>query len=122
VGRPFIIRLVGLALWTLVLVSTAGGQADGGHRPVTGAPPPAVVGALSAASDAAVVPPRAADELRVAATASPLRILVVAAVLAVLVGLPAVLRRSPAAVGGGSRPLRARRYAITLRAPPLQLT
>ena len=120
-GRPRIPRLVGVALWALCLVATASGQVDGDHRRIDGAPPSAAVGVLSAAGDAAVVPPRAADELRVAATGAPLRIVLLVAVLAVLVGLPAVLRRTAAAGSRASQPLRARRYTIALRAPPLQL-
>ena len=120
-GRPRMLRLVSVALWALCLVATASAQVDGGRHPVTGAPPLAAVGVLSAAADAAVVPPRAGDELRGVATGASLRILVLAAVLAVLVGLPAVLRRASAACGRASQPLRARRYTITLRAPPLQL-
>ena len=114
-------RLLGVALWALWLVTVTGSPLEGGHHPVSDARAPAAVGVLSAAADAAVVPPRAATELRVAATGSPLRIPILAAVLAVLVGLPAVLRRTSAAVDRASQPLRARRHAITLRAPPLQL-
>ena len=53
-------------------------------------------------------------------SAAPLRILVLAAVLAVFVGLPPVLRRRTVAPGREFQPLRARRHTIALRAPPLR--
>ena len=112
---------MGLALWALCLVSTAVAHGPRTHHPATGTPPPAAVGVLSATADPAVVPPLAADELRVAATGGPLRLLVLLAALAGLVRLPAVLRRRLVETGLASKPLRSRRYAIALRAPPLQL-
>ena len=81
---------------------------------------PEPVGILSQTPDAAVVPARIAENVRAAGGAAPLRVVVLAAVLAVLVGLPAVLRRRTSAGSHGSQPLRARRHTITLRAPPLQ--
>ena len=83
-------------------------------------PAPAAVAILSQTADAAVLPARIADDVRAAGQAAPLRALVLAAVLAVLLGLPAVLRRRASAAGSESHPLRARRHTIALRAPPLQ--
>ena len=81
---------------------------------------PAAVGVLSQTADAAVLPARIADDVRAAGQAAPLRVYLLAAVVAVLLGLPAMLRRRTAAGGHDSQPLRARRHTIALRAPPLQ--
>lgn len=81
---------------------------------------PAAVGVLAQTPDAAVLPARIADDVRAAGQAAPLRVYLLAAVVAVLLGLPAMLRRRTAAGRHDSQPLRARRHTIALRAPPLQ--
>ena len=80
----------------------------------------AVIGKTAELTFHAVLPARVAGEVRAAGQVAPLRVLVLAAVLALLVGLPAVIRRGSVATGRDSRPLRTRRHAIALRAPPLQ--
>ena len=110
-----------VALWALCLVAATGGPAEDHRYSASSGASPAAVGMLSATADPAVLPAKVADEVRVAAQSAPLRILFMAAVVAVLAGLPAVLRRRASAHGPTPRPLRARRHAIALRAPPLQL-
>jgi len=109
-----------VALWALCLVAATGGQGETSQHAVSAVGAAAAVGVLSATSDAAVLPAKVADEVRVAAQGAPLRTQILAAVLAVLVGLPAVLRRRAIAAAPAHRALQARRYAIALRAPPLQ--
>lgn len=119
-ARSRTLRLWTLALWGVCLLAATTVHLAGaeGHRgPET---PPAAVGVLSQTADAAVLPARIADDVRAAGQAAPLRVVVLAAVLAVLVGLPAVLRRRAWFGGHDSQPLRARRHSIALRAPPLQ--
>ena len=113
-------RLWTVALWALCVVAATGGlpESPGGAHPAGAAP--AAVGVLAATADAAVLPAKVAGEVRVAAQGAPVRTLVLAAIVAVLGGLPAVLRRKAAVAGPTHRPLRARRHAIALRAPPLQ--
>ena len=115
------LRLWTLALWGVCLLTATTAHLAGPRHAAGQETRPAVVGVLSQAADAAVLPARIADDVRAAGQAGPLRVFVVAAVLAVLVGLPAVLRRRASAGGHGSQPLRARRHTIALRAPPLQL-
>lgn len=117
-SRPF--KLWAVALWALCLVAATGGLAEGPNDVVPAGTAPAAVGVLSAAADAAVLPAKVADDVRVAAQGAPLRTLVLAGFVALLVGLPAVLRRRATAAASTHRPLRARRHAIALRAPPLQ--
>ena len=114
------LRLWTLALWAVCLVAATTAHLYGPRDEAVAEAPAAAPGVLSQTSDAAVLPARIADEVRAAGQAAPLRVLVLAAVLAVLVGLPAVLRRRASAAGHGSQPLRARRHTIALRAPPLQ--
>ena len=109
-----------LALWGVCLLAATGGHLASPRDAIPAAEMPAAVGVLTGAPDAAVIPGRVADEVRAAGHGAPLRLLVVNAVLAVLVGLPAVLRRRMTSAGHDHRPLRARRHAIALRAPPLQ--
>lgn len=114
------LRLWGAALWVVCLLAAPSAHlGPPGPADVAGAPP-AAVGFVSQTPDAAVLPARVAGEVRAAGQVAPLRVLVLAAVLALLVGLPAVIRRRFAATGRDSRPLRTRRHAIALRAPPLQ--
>lgn len=120
-GRSRNLRLWTLALWAVCLLAATTAHVVGlRDQAVAEAPPAAIPGLLSQSSDAAVLPARIADEVRAAGQAAPLRVLVLAAVLAVLVALPAVLRRRTSAAGYESQPLRARRHTIAMRAPPLQ--
>jgi hypothetical protein len=120
VARTRKLRVSALLLWGVcVLTATTAHLADPGEE---AAPRmvPAAVGVLAQTADSAVLPARIADDVRAAGQAAPLRILVLAAVLAVLVGLPAVLRRRTTSAGHDAQPLRCRRHTIALRAPPLQ--
>lgn len=114
------LRRWGLALWAVCLLGATSAHLGAPVQTVAAGAPPAAVGVVSQTSDAALLPARVAGELHAASQAAPLRTLVVAAVLALLVGLPAVLRRRHAVDGGGTQPLRNRRHTIALRAPPLQ--
>lgn len=116
------LRVCTLALWGLCLLAATSlhfAGAGPGDAPAAGEPP-AAVGLLSRAPGDAVIPARVADELRAASQAAPLRLLLLSAVLALLLGLPAVLRTRLSPAGPGSQPLRARRHTIALRAPPLR--
>lgn len=118
-ARPRDLRLWGLALVALCLVTAGGGLTGGaGTRVSEGTPPPAVA-VLSSSVDVAVLPARLVADVRTAASAGPSRVVVLGAVLTSLLGLPALLRRTSPPAGGGRRPLRTRRYAIALRAPPV---
>lgn len=117
---PRSFRLWTVALWALWVVAATAGLGESRNQAESTGSTPAAVGVLSASADAAVLPAKVADEVRVAAHGSPVRTMVVAAVVAVLIGLPAVLRRRASAAAPAHRPLRARRHAIALRAPPLQ--
>ena len=121
VARSRNLRLWAGGLWAFCLLATTAAQPGDAGDPVTKAAPPAAVGLLSARSEAAILPPRAADELRLSSSGVPLRILVLAGVLAALVALPTVLRQTSSTGSRGKQPLRSRRYAIALRAPPLRL-
>lgn len=110
-----------LAVWALCLLAgtadhMAGDQAASGRRAPLGE-----TAVLDPAGDHAALPARVADEVRVADHAGPVRGLMVAAVLAMLVGGPATLRRRASLDAAHLRHLRFRRYTIALRAPPLQL-
>jgi len=109
-----------LLLWGLCLLTATSAHLAGSGEEA--APPmlPAAVGVLAQTADAAVLPARIADDVRAAGQAAPLRTVVLAAVFAVLLGLPAVLRRRSTAAGHDAQPLRSRRHTIALRAPPLQ--
>ena len=119
VSRSF--RSWTVALWALWVVAGTGGLAQSRDQAPSAGAAPAAVGVLSPAADAAVLPARVAHEVRVAAQGSPVRTMLVAAIVAVLIGLPSVLRRRATATASTHRPLRVRRHAIALRAPPLQL-
>ena len=112
-------------MWTLGLLAScllaAAGHLSGPSDFLTTGTSPAAVGIVSPAADAAVLPAKVADNIRVGTHFSTSHALVWVAVLAVLVGLPAVMRRRAAAAGSHHCRLRARRHAISLRAPPLQL-
>jgi hypothetical protein len=120
VTRARSFRLWTVALWALCLLAATGSLTESSHPAAAALGSRAAVGVLSAAADPAVLPAKAVDEIRVAAQSAPLRILVPAAVVAMLVGLLAALRRRSPATGPMPRPLRARLHAIALRAPPLQ--
>ena len=109
-----------LALGSICLLAAAGGHLASPRQPLPAAEMPAAVGALRGATDAAVIPARVADEVRAASHGAPLRLLFFAAILAVVIGLPAVLRRRTSSAERAHQPLRARRHAIALRAPPLR--
>ncbi|HEX2046477.1 MAG TPA: hypothetical protein VHF27_01855 [Acidimicrobiales bacterium] len=118
-ARPSDLRPWGLALVALCLLAAGGGLTGGApDRPPEGAPEPAVA-VLSAAADVAVLPARLVDDVRSAASAGPSRVVVLGAVLASLLGLPALVRGGAPPAGRGRRALRTRRHAIALRAPPL---
>lgn len=118
--RSHNLRLRALALFGLCLLAATTAHLASPRDQAVPQGPPAAVGVLSQTPDAAVLPARIADDVRAAGQAAPLRLLVLAAVLAVLVGLPAVLRRRISTGGHDAQPLRARRHTIALRAPPLQ--
>jgi hypothetical protein len=120
VAKARTIRLCAVAVWAVCLLAATNTHlGDPRHHAVAGTPP-AAVGVVSQTPDAAVLPARIAEEVRAAGQAAPLRVLVIVAVLALLVGLPAAVRRRASAGGHDSQPLRARRHTIALRAPPLQ--
>ena len=110
-----------LGLLALCLMAAGAGHVSGPSDSVSATASPSAVGIMSPATDAAVLPAKVADELRVGTHFSTARMLVWVAVLAVLAGLPAVVRRRAAVAGTDHRRLRARRHTISLRAPPLQL-
>ncbi len=114
------LRLWTLALWAVCLAAVTTAHLYGPRDEAVAGAPLAAPGVPSQPSDAAVLPARIADEVRAAGQAAPLRVLALAAVLALLLGLPAVLRRWTVAAGRESQPLRSRRHTIALRAPPLQ--
>ena len=107
-------------MWAVCLLSTTTIHLGEPHEAATTGRAPAAVGVVSPAPGAAVLPARIGDEVRSAGQAVPLRVLILAAVLALLVGVPAMVRRRLSAGGHGTQPLRARRHTIALRAPPLQ--
>ncbi len=109
-----------LALWGVCLLAAIAGQPGGQPSFASGSHAPAAVGVLSAPADDAVLPGRVSDEVRAAVHSAPLRTLALAAVLAPLLGIPALLRRRASAVCCAHQPLRTRRHAIALRAPPVQ--
>lgn len=113
-------RLWTLPLWGVCLLVASTAHLGGSPDEADTRTAPAAVAVLSQTYDAAVLPARLADEVRAAGHTTPLRPLVLAAVLAVLLGLPAVRRGRASATGAQSHPLRARRHSIALRAPPLQ--
>jgi hypothetical protein len=120
VDRSRNLRLWTVALWGVCLLAATTAHLAGPRAQTVPETLPAAVGVLSQTPDAAVLPARIADDVRAAGQAAPLRVFLLAAVLALLVGLPAMLRRRTAAGGHDSQPLRARRHTIALRAPPLQ--
>lgn len=119
--RSRILRVWTLGLLALCLLAATAGHLSGPADSVSATASPSAVGIVSPAADPAILPAKVADEIRVGAHFSTARMLVWIAVLAVLVGLPAVVRRRIAAAGSDHRRLRARRHTISLRAPPLQL-
>ena len=116
---PRDLRLWGLVVFALCLLAAGGGLTGGSPGGTSEGVPQPAVAVLSPTADVAVLPARMADEVRSAASAAPSRALVLGAVLASVLGLPALLRRSSPPSGRGRRALRTRRNAIPLRAPPL---
>ncbi len=110
-----------LGLLALCLLAAGAGHLSGPSDAVSATTSPSAVGIMSPAADAAVLPAKVADEIRVSKHVSSARMLIWIAVLAVPVGLAAGVRRRAAVTGSDHRRLRARRHAISLRAPPLQL-
>ena len=108
-----------LALWALCLVAATAGHVS--RDAVSSHATSPAVGILAPAADVAVLPAKLADDIRVSAHFSTSRALVLVAVLALLIALPAVMRRRAAVAGRDKQRLRIRRHAIALRAPPLQL-
>jgi hypothetical protein len=119
VARPRELRFRGLVVVALSLLAAGGGLTGGAPAPALERAPRPAPAVLSTSTDVAVLPARVVDEVRSAASAGPSRVVVLGAVLASLLGLPALVRRRSPLTGPGRRPLHARRYAIALRAPPL---
>jgi hypothetical protein len=109
-----------LALWGVCLLAATGGHLASPRHALPASEMPAAIGMLTSAPDPAVIPARVADEVRAASQGAPLRLMVLAAVLATLVGLPAAHRWRTSFIGRDHQPLRVRRHTIALRAPPLQ--
>lgn len=117
--RPRDVRHWGLAVFALGLLAAGAGLTGGAPAPVPAGVPQPAAAVLSPTTDVAVLPGRLVDEVRAAASA-PSRAVVLGALLGSVLGLPALLRRTSPPAGRGPRPLRTRRYAIALRAPPLR--
>jgi hypothetical protein len=100
------------------LLAAAGGAVQGRPRNHSAGATSATVGVLSTTADPAVLPARIADDVLVASQSAPNRLLLLAAVISVLAGLPAASRRGASATVPDSRPLRARGRTVALRAPP----
>ena len=109
-----------LALWAVCLVAATAGHISGPRDAVSSHANSPAVGILAPAADAAVLPAKVADEIRVSAHFSTSRAFVVMAVLGLLIALPALMRHRAAVAGRDHQRLRTRRHAIALRAPPLQ--
>jgi hypothetical protein len=120
VARSRTVGVWTLALWALCLVAATAGDVSGPGDPVSSHGTSPAVGILAPAADVAVLPAKVADEIRVSAHFSNSRALVLVAVPALLIGLPAVLRRGAAVAGREHRRLRTCRHVIALRAPPVQ--
>ena len=118
-ARPRDFRHWGLAVFALGLLAAGAGLSGGSPARVSEGLPQPAVAVLSPTADVAVLPGRPVDEVRSAASGAPSRAVVLGALLASVLGLPALLRRTSPPAGRGPRPLRTRRYAIALRAPPL---
>jgi hypothetical protein len=113
------LRLWTVALWCACVLAATGGHLAGQRDAVAAGGSPVALRVLSQSPDAAVLPARVTDEVRAASHTTPLRVLLLGALLALLVGLPALARRWAAVAGGDHRLLRARGHSIALRAPPL---
>ncbi len=112
------LRLWGLGVLALCLLAAGGNLTGASPANVSEGGVQPAVAVLAPTVDAAVLPARVVDEVRAAGSATPARALVVGAVLASLLGLPTLLRRTSPAPGSGREPLRTRRHTIALRAPP----
>jgi hypothetical protein len=110
-----------VALWGLfVLAATAGHLAEAGRTTAPAITAAAAVGGQPASANPAVLPARLTDDVRAATDSTPLRGLLLAALLGTVAASPAAFRRRASASTRDHRPLQARRHAIALRAPPLQ--
>ena len=112
------LRLWAVALWATCLVGAGTGFDRGGDHPASSGSPLAAVTVLQPAAGPAVLPARAADELRAATQLVPLRTLLVVGMLAALVGLSLAVRRRSLRPEASREALLVRRHAIRLRAPP----
>jgi hypothetical protein len=117
-ARPRALRQWGLAIFLVCLAALAGGQPGETATAVRQQAVPATASLVSVASDVAILPARVDESVRAARSTAAPRLLLLAAVVAALFGLPAQLRRTSPAVVAGRAPARARRHAIALRAPP----
>jgi hypothetical protein len=120
VAHPRDLRHWGLAVFALGLLAAGAGLTGGDPARVSEGVPQPAVAVLSPTADVAVLPGRPVDEVRSAASGTPSRAVVLAALLVSVLGLPALLRRNSPPAGRGRRPLHSRRHAIALRAPPLR--
>lgn len=121
-ARSRTVGIWALALWALCLVAATAGHVSGPREAVASHATSPAVGILVPTADAAVLPAKTGDEIRVSAHFSASRPLVLMAVVGLLIALPALMRRGAAVAAGDHQRLRTRRHAIALRAPPLQLS
>lgn len=122
-ARPRTLCCSAAVLWGLFLVAAVAGAPGASERPGWDRAPRTAIAGLSGASDAALLPGRMADDVRAAAySGGSLRVLLLPAVLAAVLGIPAARRRRGGAPAHDHRVLQTRRHVIGLRAPPLQLT
>ncbi len=115
--RPWV-----LAIIALCIAAAAGGVSVESPTNVAERPPDEAVAVLSPMADVAVLPARPVDEVRVATSSGTSRVVVLSAILAALCGVSMLMQFASPPSGRGRGPLRARRYAIALRAPPAPFT
>lgn len=119
VTRPRALRWWAAALWGLLLLATVSAEARSADHPDR-QPPAAVAAILAGIPHVAPLPARLPGDVRVTAQAGgSSRALVLATVLAALLGLPARYPGHDSMGERGRRPRQVRRYAIARRAPPL---
>lgn len=110
-----------LAAWAICLLAGTAGHMAGGRVASGSDAPLATTAVLAPAADHAVIPARVADDVRTADQAGPVRGLVAAGIVAAAAGGTAAVHRRTPTERARVRHLRARRHAISLRAPPLLL-
>jgi hypothetical protein len=120
VTRPRPLRLWAVALWALCVVAATGSVARNQAPAFSPGTAHATVATSAAGSDPAVLPAKVVDEVGSPAHTTPLRMPLMAAVVAGLAGVAAVVRSRGSTEDSRHRPLRARRHTIAVRAPPLQ--